>query len=266
MNSHTQFSKLVCILSIFFTIFIGNAQELNYFQSFDDTRIAYTDEGKGKPVLLIHGFINTRKNWDKTELKKDLLANGYRVIALDLRGNGDSDKPQDDDAYIQDSEVIDIMFLMVHLRLSKYFAVGYSRGSIVLARLMTKDRRLKKAVLGGMGIDFTNPQWYRRIMFMNAFDGKITEETQDAVEYAKSINADLRSLHLQQKHQPVTSKMLLSKIKIKVLVVAGDTDLDNGSPEELHGAIPKSKLAIVKGDHNNTSKTAEFSNAVLSFL
>ena len=93
--------------------------QTKYFTSFDDTKIAYTDEGKGKPVLLIHGFINTRKNWDKSELKKDLLAKGYRVIVPDLRGNGDSDKPQDDEAYRQDSEVLDLMFLLVELRISK---------------------------------------------------------------------------------------------------------------------------------------------------
>ena len=191
---------------------------------------------------------------------------GYRVIALDLRGNGDSDKPQDDDAYSQDAEVLDIMFLLLHLRLSKYMAVGYSRGSIILARLMTKDRRLTKAVLGGMGIDFTNPKWHRRIMFTNAFEGKTTEETQGAVDYAKSINADLRSLYLQQKHQPVTSISQLNQIKIKVLVIAGDSDLDNGNPVELSQNIPKSKLKIVPGDHNITYKSADFSDAVLSFL
>jgi hypothetical protein len=155
---------------------------------------------------------------------------------------------------------------MVKLKISNYYAVGYSRGSILLARLMTKDRRMKKAVLGVMGIDFTNPGWKRRIQFRNAFNGKITEETQGSVDYAKSIHADFKSLYLQQKYQPVTSKKLLAQLKIKVLVVAGDEDLDNGSPEELHKATPKSKLEIVSGDHNSAYKTAEFSDAVLSFL
>lgn len=252
-------------LGIFFfssTIF----GQTKYFSSFDDSKIAYTDEGKGKPVLLIHGFINTGKNWDKSELKKDLLAKGYRVIVPDLRGNGDSDKPQEDDAYSQDAEVIDLMFLMVELKISKYWAVGYSRGSILLARLMTKDRRLKKAVLGGMGVDFTNPNWKRRILFRNAFNGRITPETEGAVAYAKSIGADMRSLYLQQKHQPTTAKSQLAQIKIKVLVVAGDQDVDNGNPEQLHKAIPKSKFKTVAGDHNNTYKSSEFSKAIIDFL
>jgi len=254
-------------LLLFFYVAIVQAQtKTQFFDTFDDIKIAYTDEGEGDAVLLIHGFINTKESWKKTELKKDLLNEGFRVIALDLRGNGESDKPQENDAYAYDAEVMDIMFLMQHLRLRKYMAIGYSRGSIVLAKLLTKDKRIKKAVLGGMGIDFTNPHWKRRIMFMKAFSGDVTKDTKGAVDYAKSVNADLRSLHLQQKYQPVARKRELGYIKAKVLIISGDKDLDNGNPEELQKAIPKSKLEIVKGDHNGTYKTEAFSKAVVSFL
>lgn len=240
--------------------------QTKYFTSFDDTKIAYTDEGKGKPVLLIHGFINSRKSWDATVLKKSLLDKGYRVIIPDLRGNGDSDKPHEDEAYSKNAEVMDLMFLMVELRISKYFAIGYSRGSIILAKLLTKDRRVKKGVIGGMGIDFTKANWKRRILFRDAFNGKVTEETKGAVAYAKSIGADLKCLYLHQKYQPVTTKSQLQVIKAKVLVIAGDKDIENGDPLALHKAIPKSKFKIVAGDHNGTYKTAAFSKAILSFL
>ena len=133
---------------------------------------------------------------------KTLINEGYKVIVPDLRGNGDSDKPQDEKAYDNDAEVKDIMQLIDHLGVRKYTAIGYSRGSIVLAKLLTKDKRVDKAVLGGMGVDFTNPDWDRRIQFSNAFNGQTNEMTQGAVDYATSINADLRSLHLQQKFQP----------------------------------------------------------------
>lgn len=256
--------KLIAIF-LFFYISSSSAQT-KYFNSFDDTKIAYTDEGEGKPILLIHGFINTRKSWDNTVLKKDLLDKGYRVIVPDLRGNGDSDKPHEDDAYSQDAEVIDLMFLMVELKISKYWAIGYSRGSILLAKLLTKDRRVKKAVLGGMGVDFTNPNWHRRAIFREAFNGKVNEETKGAVEYAKSIGADLKCLYLQQKHQSVTTKRQLQVIKAKVLVVAGDEDKDNGDPAALSRAISKSKLKIIPGDHNSTYKTEAFSKAIISFL
>ena len=117
-----------------------------------------------------------------------------------------------------------------------------------------------------MGIDFTNPNWDRRLLFADAFNGKTTDETKGAVAYAKSIKADLQALHLQQKHQPSTSKKELLKITIPILVIAGDEDLDNGNPKYLKEAMPNAKLVIVEGDHNNTYKTASFSKAVLKFF
>jgi len=227
---------------------------------------AYNDEGEGFPVLLIHGFINSKNSWDKTELKKALLIAGYRVITPDLRGNGDSDKPQNDEAYKNDAEIKDLMLLADELKLDSYIAIGYSRGSIVLAKLLTKDKRITKAVLGGMGIDFTDSNWDRRLLFAAAFAGNTTEETKGAVDYAKSINADLRSLHLQQKYQPVTSKNELAEIDVRVLVIAGNQDLDNGNPKDLQEAIPNSELSIVKGNHNDTYKTIAFSKEIVDFL
>lgn len=264
MKKYSKF-PIILVFVLFLMLSTVNAQT-NYFTSFDGVEITYSDEGFGRPVLLIHGFINSRKSWDKTQLKSDLLEKGYRVVVPDLRGNGDSGKPQDDASYDEDAEVQDLKLLMSHLNSKEFYAVGYSRGSIVLAKLMTIEPRIKKAVLGGMGIDFTNPNWDRRIMFMEAFNGVITEETKGAVAYAKSIGADLRSLHLQQKYQPVTSVEELGALKAKILVIAGDKDLDNGNPELLHKAFNKSNLVIVPGDHNATYKTEAFSKAILSFL
>lgn len=265
MNSPMKKKQLLFILLLLYFTYASFSQTKN-FKSFDDVNIFYNDEGEGEPVLLIHGFINSRKSWDNTQLKKDLLDKGYRVIVPDLRGNGDSDKPQNDKGYKNEAEVKDLKLLMNHLKINTYSAVGYSRGSIVLAKLITKDKRINKAVLGGMGIDFTNPQWDRRILFAKAFDGDVNDETKAAVAYAKSINADLRSLHLQQKYQPVTSKKKLGKAKIAVMVICGDKDSDNGNSKELSNAFKKGELVIVPGDHNGTYKTADFSDEILHFL
>ncbi|RRQ48246.1 alpha/beta hydrolase [Maribacter algicola] len=259
--------KNFLLLSFAFVLCVSKISvQTNIFKSFDGTQISYTDEGFGEPVLLLHGFLSSGKSWDNTQLKEDLLSKGYRVIIPDLRGCGQSDKPQDESSYQNNAEVKDIKLLMSHLNAKKYNAVGYSRGSIVLAELLTEDTRIKKAVLGGMGIDFTNPNWARRLAFANAFNGEVSEITQGAVDYAKSIDADFRSLHLQQKYQPVTSKEELRKVQVKILVVAGDRDLDNGNPEALSNVFKRSKFAIVPGDHNSSWKTREFSDEILKFL
>lgn len=261
--------KLFSILFLSCLSFIANAQsETQYFQSFDKTRIAYTDEGQGEPVILIHGFISSGSSWNNTVLKKALLDQGYRVIVPDLRGNGKSDKPQKAKAYSKDAEVKDLKRLADHLKLPSYTAIGYSRGSIVLAKLLTRDKRIIKAVLGGMGLDFTNPDWPRRIQFADAFSGRaaLTKETQGAVNYAKSIGADLKVLGHLQDHQPVTSVKALKSIETSILVIAGGDDQDNGSPVALEEVFPNGDLVIVPGDHNNTYKQLNFSESVMEFL
>jgi pimeloyl-ACP methyl ester carboxylesterase len=242
--------------------------ETNYFISFDSIKIAYTDEGAGFPVLLIHGFISNRTSWDNTELKKELLQKGYRVIIPDLRGNGESGKPHNEQAYAHNAEVKDLVLLANHLKFKYYDAVGYSRGAIVLAKLLTMDKRIMKAVMGGMGADFTDPNWKRRIMFAEAFSGKsyLYPETIGAVKYAKSIGADTLVLQYLQKHQPVTTKKELGKIKIPVLVIAGDADTDNGTPASLKVLLKKGELKIVSGNHNETHKTKAFAEAIIDFL
>ncbi|MCE7990816.1 MAG: alpha/beta hydrolase [Roseivirga sp.] len=242
--------------------------KIQYFKSFDKTKIAYTDEGKGEPVVLIHGFISSGSSWNNTVLKQALLDQGYRVIVPDLRGNGKSDKPQKARAYAKDAEVKDLNRLADHLKLKSYTAIGYSRGSIVLAKLLTKDKRIGKAVLGGMGLDFTNPDWPRRIQFADAFSGRaaLTTETEGAVNYAKSVGADIKVLGYLQDHQPVTAVKDLKKVETHILVIAGGDDHDNGSPLELKEALPNSELNIIPGDHNNTWKGQVFSDSIVDFL
>ncbi|MEO9511393.1 MAG: alpha/beta hydrolase [Flavobacteriaceae bacterium] len=257
--------KQCFFMGILLMAFSLNAQT-QFFTSFDGTRIAYTDEGEGKTVLLVHGFITNGGMWERSILKKELLNSGFRVIVPDLRGNGKSDQPENPEAYQNDAEVKDLANLIDYLKLNTLSVVGYSRGSIVLAKLLVKEKRIKKAVLGGMGIDFTNPAWDRRILFMNAFDGKTNEETQGAVDYATSIGANHKILHLLQKYQPVTTRLELNEIAADVLVIAGDRDLDNGNPLELKSEIPNAELSIVVGDHNQTYKTQSFSTEILQFL
>ncbi|MEQ8472340.1 MAG: alpha/beta fold hydrolase [Marinoscillum sp.] len=260
--------SIALILTIFCSSSICSAQEFNQFKSFDGTMIAYQDIGTGEPILLVHGFISSGISWNQTILKQQLLETGYRVIIPDLRGNGQSDKPIDPEKYANDAEIKDLMALAKHLSLESYMAIGYSRGSIVLAKLLTLDNRITKAALGGMGIDFTNPDWNSRIMFAEAFGGKaaLNNITEGAVNYAQSINADLEILSLLQIYQPVTSIDALGSVKIPVLVIAGDEDKDNGDPSSLAGVIPNSNLILVPGDHNQTYKTEAFASKVFDFI
>jgi len=66
----------------------------------DGVRIAYDIAGEGAPIVLVHGFGASRvQNWRAPGWYETLTGAGYRVIALDCRGHGESDKPHDSAFY-----------------------------------------------------------------------------------------------------------------------------------------------------------------------
>ncbi|MGA0556511.1 alpha/beta fold hydrolase [Larkinella sp. VNQ87] len=238
------------------------------FTSFDGTKIHYEVAGIGKPVVLVHGFMGSTQSWQKTVLRQALLDAGYQVVLLDLRGNGLSDKPHSLAAYQNDAEARDIMALMMYLGLKNYDAVGYSRGSIITARLLVLDKNLHSAVLGRMGADFTDPNWARRRAFAELFSGKahLHPEFEGALNSAKNRGLDTLALGFQQQTQPSTSPKELGRVKIPVLIISGDQDEDNGRAADLAKMLPKAILKTVPGNHNNTSGSEGFAREVLAFL
>ncbi|TAF29494.1 MAG: alpha/beta fold hydrolase [Runella slithyformis] len=239
----------------------------SYFKSFDGTKIYYEQMGAGKPIVLLHGFIVNATMW-KRSVREQLAAAGYRVIVPDLRGNGYSDKPHDPKMYANNAEIKDIQQLMKHLNIKQFDLMGYSRGAIVAAKIMSVEPGVQKVVLGGMGENFTNPNWDRRQMMYEAFAGKSSKYPQlkGAVAYAKSINADTLVMQYLQKYQPVTTPSELKRINKPVLVISGNEDFDNGSAEKLTALIPKAICKRVPGNHNNTHSSAAFATEVINFL
>ena len=237
-----------------------------YHTSFDGVKIYYEVRGDGKPIVLIHGFMNSGENWKRKSLYGDLLLKGYKVITLDQRGNGKSDKPHTDEAYANDAEAKDIMSLLKFLKVGKYEAIGYSRGSIIAARLLVLDNNVTAAVLGGMGDGFTNPEWPRRILFYRALSGEDVPELKAAMDNITRSGLDRTALMYMQKHQPSTSPSQLGLLKQKVLIISGDEDNDNGSVEALGKMIPNSKIIRVQGVHNTAWSTKLFADAVMKFL
>jgi pimeloyl-ACP methyl ester carboxylesterase len=199
-------------------------------------------------------------------LYDSLLANGFKVIIADLRGNGLSDKPHEPEAYANDAEAKDLMALLKYLGIKKYEAVGYSRGSIILARLLVFDKNITKAVIGGMGTDFTNPLWPRRIGIYEALMYDTVKGYDDFRKRIATNGLDRLALAYQQKGQPSTSKEELAKVKQKVMIICGDHDDDNGKAQDLQQLIPESRFVSVPGNHGSASGSPVFAVQVLSFL
>jgi pimeloyl-ACP methyl ester carboxylesterase len=260
----TQLFLYSFILIGFSSIAQGNVS--GYFPSFDKTKIYYELLGAGEPILLIHGFTGTSNDWKNKPLCDSLLANGFEIILVDLRGNGLSDKPDKPETYANNAEAKDLRGLMKFLGVQKYDAIGYSRGSIILASLLVLDENCKRAVLGGMGADFTNPNWPRRIGFYNALMNDTIKGYEGFRKYISGKGLNPLVLASQQKSQPSTSKEELSHLKQKVLIICGNEDTDNGKGADLQLLIPNSKFVEVTGNHNSSAYTTEFAQKILSFL
>ncbi|WP_245623992.1 alpha/beta fold hydrolase [Flavihumibacter petaseus] len=253
-------------MMLLLTVKVYGQVDSGYLDGIGHTPIYYESRGNGDPVLLIHGFIVNGESWKKTALYDSLLRSGYRVITMDLRGNGKSGKPHLADAYANDAEAKDIMLLADKFNLEQYTAVGYSRGSIITARLLVMDKRLRRAVMGGMGTDFTDPEWPRRKMFYRALSGDTVKELEPMVRYVQQSGLDQQALALLQKEQPSTPKAALAKVKQPVLVVCGKEDSDNGKASDLADLFSNGKYVTVPGDHGGAVRTPEFAVAVLDFL
>jgi pimeloyl-ACP methyl ester carboxylesterase len=119
-------------------------------------KIRYIEEGKGEPVILIHGFSapSAEMMWVKSPLGEinilPALAKEFRVIALECRGHGKSGKPHDAKDYGPEMAE-DVIRLMDHLKIEKAHVVGYSMGSAIAGKLLVDhpDRLLSVTFGGG---------------------------------------------------------------------------------------------------------------------
>jgi non-heme chloroperoxidase len=104
----------------------------------------YEDHGKGKPVVLIHGWPLSGASWEKQTTA--LLAAGHRVITYDRRGFGQSSKPAS--GYDYDTFAEDLNKIVTKLDLRDVTLVGFSMGGGEVARYFGKygSERASKAV------------------------------------------------------------------------------------------------------------------------
>lgn len=94
--------------------------------------IAYSRAGDGPPVLLLHGFPQTRAMWHGVAPR---LAARFTVIAADLRGYGDSSKPAGTDAMSFRNMAADQVALMRSLGFERFHVLGHDRGARTAHRL-----------------------------------------------------------------------------------------------------------------------------------
>lgn len=117
------------------------------------TDLAYDDAGAGSPVVLLHGGLLGRAQWDA---EFAALAAGRRVVRFDARGHGDSPAPAGDFAHHED-----LIAVLDHLGVERVAAVGLSLGArTIIDAAILHPHRFTAVLLaspGYSGIEFTDP-------------------------------------------------------------------------------------------------------------
>lgn len=132
-----------------------------FFTTSDGVKIHYMQLGKkGSYVVLIHGYTGSAKgNWFDNGIAQ-ALAKNHRVVALDNRNHGRSDKPQLNGA----GRAEDTLELMDHLKIQKAHIHGYSMGGSITGRLLaTHPERFITAAFGGSGVAEVDPEWIAKL-------------------------------------------------------------------------------------------------------
>jgi len=145
----------------------GPARAQQAAQSFDSNgvQIQYLDKGRGAPVVLLHGFTgSSARHWEAPGVIGALESAGYRVIAMDCRGHGQSGKPHDASQYGLEM-VQDVLRLLDHLHIDRAHIVGYSMGGGIAAQLLVRyPSRVKTVTLLGAGWEGDDTATFRSLM------------------------------------------------------------------------------------------------------
>lgn len=226
------------------------------------------------PIFLLHGFSSSIKdNWADTGWIDFLTTAGYRVIAIDHRGHGESQKFYQRSDYNMPTMANDAIDLLDYLKVEKAHVLGYSMGSRVGSRItMDHPQRVQNLILGGNGygmIEGTG-DW------TPVHDGLLAPSMDDVSDlrarafrrFAERTRSDKKALAACILGLRETfGEHEFSQISNQVLIAIGSEDDIAGSGEKLAAIIPNAEFfSIANRDHMRASTDKSFMRAVTDFI
>jgi pimeloyl-ACP methyl ester carboxylesterase len=225
-----------------------------YAKSDDGVRIAYEVNGDGTPILLLHGFSESRVSWTEAGYTDDLASRGHRVVLIDARGHGESDRPLDPSAYSGRSILADLSAVMDALQLSRAAAMGFSIGGVsALVAAAFLPQRISSAVAIGAHPFAEELSWLRGLMAggvedwvaaVDASVGGLDPETRARMA-ANDGDALLAAIAADRDDFSAA----LSASGVPVLAILGDGDPRHAAAEPMRRMPHVDVLTLASADH-----------------
>lgn len=257
------------------------------YANLDKMKLAYTDQGKGMPVVFLHAFPLNRTMWGP---QIAACSAQYRAIAVDLRGHGESDAPPGQ--YSLTDLAADVNALLDQLAIPQAVLVGLSMGGYVLFAFYRQYRRRVKALVLADTRAAADSEEVRasRMQMIQAANtegaGPIAEimltrllspAGQQNPELVQAVRSQILTIPVRtitrdlvaMAERPDSSSML-KEIVCPTLVIVGE--FDQGTPpseaRRMAEAIPGARLEIIPaaGHLSNLEQPEAFNRALLSFL
>jgi len=238
-------------------------------------KIRYDLGGEGPPLVLVHGWTaSVRTNWELPGWV-DVLKPHYRLVLLDLRGHGRSQKPWRKRAYSLPLLAGDVLAVMDHAGVERARIMGYSMGGMTALELLSyHGERFSAAVIGGMGAAFP----------INRGVNCREEETGEPPKLERSGWGVLKATASFLRHydpiaqnavwrgifrnsQPVRDLARLSGIGQPVLIVVGTRDPLCPGTRLLEERLPNARRLTLSGrDHLTAVADPRYKAAVAEFF
>ena len=265
----------------------------------ENVELHYTDQGSGRPVVLIHGWPLSGRSWESQV--PALVAAGYRVITYDRRGFGESSQPWN--SYTYDTLAADLDAVLTTLDLNDVTLVGFSMGGGEVARYISTygTERVAKAVFAGAvtpylyatgdnpgggldddtikafqdGVALDRPAFLRNFIdnFFAAGDQRdlVSQPQKDFAFQIAAFASPKATLDCIAAFGLTDFRADVTKIDVPTLVIHGDSDAI--VPFEVSGkrmaeSVPGAELHVIEGGPHgmNATHPAEFNEALLAFL
>lgn len=248
-------------------------------------RLYYETLGQGQALVFIHGLGSSTRDW---ESQIPAFARDYQVIAFDLRGHGQSDKPAG--PYSMEMFAADVADLLAGLGITSAHIVGISLGGAVALQFALDDAAMVKTLtvvnsgpsLGGT-LEQRRQEIERRVGVVQQYGMRVMGQTLAPNLYPAPEQAALRETFVERWAQndpaayiEATRSMQdwdvtdqLGTIHCPTLVIAADQDYTPVASKEAYvKLLPHAELAVIANAHHAVpiERPQEFNAVLARFL